>query len=74
MIPVAFLCAHLSGGWGCLPLSTMADCLDAKSHLPMAIVTEGVCEVIEVLAPANPHAPELSPLPKPRPKREEATA
>ena len=63
MIEVFFLCAHLSGGWGCLPLATMDDCMAGKRALPMRIVTEGMCEAIEVLVPSNPSAPEMAPRP-----------
>lgn len=62
MITVAFLCAHLAGGWGCIPFDTLINCLAAEQHMPIQIVTESSCENIEVFPPANAPAPELAPI------------
>jgi len=66
MLNIVILCAHLQGGWGCLPLNTMADCLAAQRALPTQIVNRSECEPVELFVRGSPFAPEMAPMPEPK--------
>ena len=68
MTAIWILTAHLIGGFAMIPLATEADCRAALAALPAPIARDGECTRIEVLAPASPFAPEMSPLPPRKPE------
>ncbi len=58
------------GGFTMMPMSTEAECLDALAGLPPAVVQSGECYPIEMIAHSGSRlAPEMAPLPPPKPKR-----
>jgi len=71
MIKVFILTAHLTGGFSMMPFDSEASCQAAMDLLPSTIVAEAECYPIEMLEPSNLFAPEMAPIPKPKPKRGE---
>ena len=80
MIEFVILCTllggPLSGDLPCLPFQTMPLCLAAEEGLKVSLVTASTCTVVEVFnpSPTNATAPEMSPMPKPRPLKGERSA
>ena len=70
MLNVVYLCAVLSGDIPCLPMTSMEVCQLAAGGLTPELVERAVCGKAEVIIPySTEFAPELSPLPKPNPRR-----
>jgi len=68
MTTIWLLTTHMIDGLSMIPLATEADCRAAPAALPAPIASDGECTRIEVLAPASPFAPEVSPLPPRKPE------
>ena len=67
MIKIFILTAQMVGGWAMMPMPTEAACLTALAVLHPSIVKSAECYPIEVIAAGSRYAPELAPLPAPKP-------
>ena len=67
MIKVWILTAVFNGGFAMTPIDTEAACRDALAALPIAIVESGECLSVEMIGRGSQYAPELAPLPVPKP-------
>ena len=68
MIAIFVLVALIVGGEiEMMPFDSQDACQAAMAGLPPAIVAKAQCVGIEMLAPASVYAPELAPLPVPKP-------
>ena len=66
MISAAVLCAHLAGGFSCIPMRDAISCAHAETLVHQSVVVETECELIK-MAPGSIYAPAESPLPVVRP-------
>ena len=70
MIKVFILTAQLSSGFTMMPLGSLDACQTAMAGLPLDIVANAECYPIEMMARSSSlYAPEMSPVPKPKPGR-----
>ena len=69
MIKVYILTAQMVGGWAMMPMPTEAACLAALAVLHPAIVQSAECYPMEMMINGSRYAPEMSPLPRPKPGR-----
>ena len=69
MIQVFILTAQMVvGGFTMMTLDSEAACLDALASLPPAVVKQGECYQIEMIAHSGSrYAPVMAPLPVPKP-------
>ena len=66
----------LSGDLPCLPFQTMPLCLAAEASLAASLVNVSTCTNVEIFNPSpnDATAPEMAPLPNPRPLKGERSA
>ena len=70
MIKVFMLTVQLSSGFTMMPLGSLDACQTAMDGLPLALVADAECYPIEMIVESgSKYAPEMSPLPKPKPGR-----
>ena len=70
MIAIFVLVAQIAGGdIAMMPFGSPVACRAAMVGLSPAIVASAECVEIEMIAPASVYAPELAPLPVPKPGR-----
>jgi len=55
------------GGFAMMPFGSENACQAAMAGLPPVIVVQAQCVQIDILAPASQYAPEMAPLPVPKP-------
>ncbi len=68
MIAVFVLVAQLAGGdIAMMPFGSTVACQAAMAGLQPVIAVEAQCVEIEMFAPSSVYAPEMAPLPVPKP-------
>jgi len=69
MVTVFILTAQLANGFTMMPMVDETACNDALAALPPAIIESAECYPIEMIVRGSRYAPEMSPLPAPKPGR-----
>jgi len=68
MIKIYLLTAWMGTGFFYLPFPTPVACITAMKLLDYRVARDATCTEVEVIVESNIYAPEMSPVPRARPR------